>query len=123
MSLTKVVRNSRTETGNLFPEAPRFADAVAAALHRQYGDSHGAIKSVMRTTGVGEKTVKNWFQAKNSPNGESLVCLCRHSDEVLEAVLILARRDKLLKVKKLGEIKLAVKQMLVLIADLDKPTP
>jgi hypothetical protein len=49
------------------PSRSRFADAVAAALHREFGDSHGAVKSVMRVTGVAEKTAKNWFQAKNGP--------------------------------------------------------
>lgn len=119
MSLTKLGRKDQAGTGNMFPTAPRFAEAVAAALHRQYGGSHGAIKSVMRTTGVGERTAKNWFQAKNGPSGESLVRLCRHSDEVLETVLLLSGRERLLKVKKLGEMKLALKKMLTLMSALD----
>jgi hypothetical protein len=120
MSFTKEVRNNRPRTGNTFPAAsPRFTDAIAAALHRQYGDSHGAIKSVMRVTGVAERTVENWFQAKNGPNGESLVRLCRHSDQVLEAVLLLSGREKQLKIKKLGEIRAALKQMLVLLSEID----
>lgn len=119
MSLTKEVRKVRSRQGNLFPAVSRFADAIAAALHRQYGESHGAIKSVMRMTGVSERTAKNWFQAKNGPNGQSLVVLCRHSDQVLETVLLLAGRDKHLKLKKLGELKTALKQMLTLLAEIE----
>ena len=101
----------------------RFADTIAAALLRQYGDSYGAIKAVMHATGVGEKTVKNWFQAKNGPNGESLVRLCRHSDQVLEAVLRMAGRNRLLKVKKFGETKDVLEQMLVLLREIDGLQP
>jgi len=27
---------------------------------------------------------QEWFEAKNGPNGEFLIALCRHSDQVLE---------------------------------------
>lgn len=119
MSLTKEGRKFRSHPGKGFPPVARFTDAIAAALHQQYGDSHGAIKSVMHATGVTERTAKNWFQAKNGPNGESLVRLCRHSDEVLETVLQLAGRDKQLKIKKFGEIKTALRGMLALLAKIE----
>jgi hypothetical protein len=38
---------------------------------------------------------------------------------VLETVLLLAGRDKQLKVKKLGEMKVALRQMLALIAEIE----
>jgi hypothetical protein len=123
MSLTKEGRKNRPDLGRLVPVTGRFTDAIAAALHRQYGGSHGAIKSVMRVANVSERTAKNWFQAKNGPNGESLVVLCRHSDQVLETVLLLAGRDKQLKIKKLAEMKAALKQMLALLAEIDGTSP
>jgi hypothetical protein len=119
MSLPKKGRKDLAPLGNTLPPVSRFADAVAAALHRQYGDSHGGTKSVMHLTGVSERTAKNWFQAKNGPSGESLVRLCQHSDQVLDTVLLLAGRAKQLKVKKLGEIGTALKQMLALLAEIE----
>lgn len=118
MSLSKEVRKSQTDSGNSFPN-DRFADRIAVALHSQYGDSHGAIKSVMRLTGVAERTVKNWFQAKNGPSGESLVQLCRHSDQVLDAVLLLAGRERQVKIRQLNDIKATLKQMLTMISELE----
>ena len=119
MSLPKKGRKDLPALGNALPPVPRFADAVAAALHRQYGDSHGGIKSVMHCAGVSERTAKNWFQAKNGPNGESLVRLCQHSDQVLDTVLLLAGRTRQLRVKKFGEIRTALKQMLALLAEIE----
>jgi hypothetical protein len=74
MSLPKEGRKDRSVVGKVFP-SDRFPDAIAAALHRQYGDTHGAIKAVVHVTGATERAVKNWFQAKNGPNGESLIRL------------------------------------------------
>ncbi|MGE0702961.1 MAG: hypothetical protein AB7P22_03390 [Vicinamibacterales bacterium] len=120
MSLTKEGRKVRSQSGKGFLSTIRFTDAIAAALHQQYGDSHGAVKSVMHVAGVRERTVKNWFQAKNGPNGESLVQLCRHSDQVLETVLRLAGREKHLKIKKFGEMKGLLRQMLALLAEIEE---
>jgi hypothetical protein len=97
----------------------RFADAIAAALHQQYGDSHAAIKSVMHIANVTERTAKNWFQAKNGPNGESLMVLCRHSDQVFETVLRLAGRSRYLKLKTFSDMKGTVRKMAALLADMD----
>lgn len=119
MSVPKMGRKVRSQAGRSFPATPRFTAAIAAALHQHYGASHGGIKSVMHVAGVNERTVKNWFQAKNGPNGESLVRLCRHSDHVLEAVLSLAERHQLLRVKKLGDITNAVRKMLALLIEIE----
>src|SRR5688572_667743 len=97
MSLPKKVRKDQTSDGKVFPSG-RFADAIAAALHREYGST---IKTVVLVTGATERTVKNWFQAKNGPNGESLISLCRHSDCVLETVLLLAGRQDHVTLKKI----------------------
>ena len=121
MSLPKEDRKSRSVGGKVFP-SDRFPDSIAAALHRQYGDAHGAIKAVVHVTGATERAVKNWFQAKNGPNGESLIRLCRHSDQVFETVLLLAGREEHLRVKKLGDLKATLRQMLALISDLEAST-
>lgn len=91
MSLTNDDRKLRPESGNSFPQA-RFAADIARALHRQYDGVHAGVEVVVRLTGANERTVRNWFDAKNGPSGELLVALCRHSDEVLSTVLNLAGR-------------------------------
>jgi hypothetical protein len=63
---------------------------IAAALRRDLGSTHQAIKTVMRWTGASERTVKNWFAARSGPSGEHLVALIHHSDEVFERNLLLA---------------------------------
>ena len=108
MSFLKKGRNFRTESGKTFPKhaaspkhAARIREAdeqdyvitIAVTLHEAYGGTGRAIKTVMAYTGAGERTVKNWFEGKNGPNGENLVALLRHSDQVLEAVLTIAGRD------------------------------
>jgi hypothetical protein len=118
MSLPKEDRRDRTSSGKVFP-SERFADAIAAALHRQYGGANGGVKAVVYVTGATERAVKNWFQAKNGPNGEFLIKLCRHSDSVLETVLLLAGREEQVKVKKIATLKAAALQMLELINELE----
>ena len=58
----------------------------------RYDGMHAGIEVVVQLTGANERTVRNWFEAKNGPSGELLVALCRHSDEVLATVLRLAGR-------------------------------
>jgi hypothetical protein len=91
MSLTKNERKIQSESGKVLPPEP-FAAEIADALHRQYAGTHGAAKLVVQLTGANERTVRNWFDAKNGPSGESLIALCRHSDEVLVTVLRMAGR-------------------------------
>ena len=66
----------------------------------------------MAYTGAGERTVKNWFQAKNGPDGENLIQLMCHSDEVLEAVLLMSGREDILMAKMLVDARDAVVEML-----------
>jgi hypothetical protein len=70
--------------------------AIAAALRGEIGDTHQAIKSVMRWTGGGERSAKNWLVGARGPTGEHLLSLIRHSDAVLDAVLRLSGREAIL---------------------------
>ena len=86
--------------GKTFPNEDRrridrvdFQAAVAAALRRELGGSHRAIKTVMRWTGVSERTAKNWFSGTHVPSGQHLVELMHHSNEVLATVLELSGRN------------------------------
>jgi hypothetical protein len=54
--------------GKTFPggtDRGPYASAIAQALQRGLGDTHRAIKIVMRWTGAAERTVKNWFAGVN----------------------------------------------------------
>jgi hypothetical protein len=74
-----------------------------------------ARKTVMAYTGAGERTVKNWFEAKNGPNGENLIELVRHSDEVLEAFLLMSGREEILTAKKLVDARSILVEMVEFI--------
>lgn len=82
-----------------------YAKAVAQALREDLGETHQAIKTVMRWTGVSERTVKNWFSGASGPRGEHLMTLVRHSDAVLEAFLVLAGREQTVGTKRLIEAR------------------
>jgi hypothetical protein len=94
--------------GIVFPNGKNlgpYSEAVANALKSQLGNSHRAVKIIMRWTGAGERTVKNWLAGFSGPNGHYLVELIRHSDEVLDVVLLMAGRPQVAAAKKLVEVR------------------
>jgi len=93
----------------------RYSAAVADALRHGVGDTHQAIKTVMRWTGANERTVKNWFSGANGPSGAHLVALVCNSDEVLKAFLALAGRGGVFAAKKLVDARDKLAEMLELI--------
>jgi pyocin large subunit-like protein len=108
--------------GKFFPESARnagkglnYASAVAAGLRRELGDTHQAVKTVMKWTGANERTVKNWLAGRYGPNGEHLICLFRHSNEVLDANLRLAGRDEGIAVREIGAVREALASALLKI--------
>ena len=82
-----------------------------------------AIKTVMAYTGAGDRAVRNWFEAKNGPNGEKLIELVRHSDEVLEAFLQMSGREEILTAKKLVDARNTLVEMLKTIDQLQGSDP
>jgi hypothetical protein len=116
MSFTGKDRKIRSKSGKGFPgsgDPPQgFATIVALALHREYGDTPAAVKSVANLAMANERAVKNWFDAKNAPNGFYLVRLLEHSDEVLESVLKLSGRRELLVAKKVHEARIELRELL-----------
>lgn len=97
----------------------RFAELVSEALRKEFGSNRSAVKTIARLVDANERAVKNWFDGTNGPNGEFLVRLCRHSDRVLETVLLQAGRDELVKVRNLIAMRNKLRQMLDLIEELD----
>src|SRR3954471_18353299 len=118
MSFTKTDRKTRSSAGKDL-HAERFADAIAKALHREFDHTHAAIKTVVALTGANERAVRNWFEAKNGPNGEFLIALCRHSDEVLETLLLLAGRRDHLRARKIAHAKDLLQEILALVNELE----
>jgi hypothetical protein len=90
-------RDGKGSTGLSYPRA------IAIALRGELGDTHQAVKSVMRWTGAGERSAKNWLGGTRGPTGEHLVSLIRHSDAVLDAVLRFAGREILIPQMRLRE--------------------
>jgi hypothetical protein len=82
-----------------------YSAAIAYALQSQLGTTHQAVKIVMKWTGAGERTVKNWLAGLSGPSGQHLIDLMRHSDEVLEILLVLAGRQQIAAAKKVVDVR------------------
>src|SRR6476620_10985361 len=94
--------------GIVFPNGATpgpYPTAIANALRHQLGGTHQAIKVLMGWTGAGERTVKNWLAGVSGPSGPHLVDLIRHSDDVLELLLILAGRQQIVAVQRLVDLR------------------
>ncbi len=124
MSFRKKGRKFRPVSGKTFPRASgrvaasygsEFRAVIAETLRDTFGGTRMSVKTVMAYTGAGERTVKNWFEGKNGPNGENLVELVRHSDEVLEALLLMAGREDILAGKLLVDGRDKLIEMLEII--------
>ncbi len=127
MSFHKKGRKFRPISGKTFPKSSdrvaasdsyEFAAVIAETLRGTFGGTRRSVKTVMGFTGAGERTVKNWFEGKNGPNGENLVELVRHSDEVLEALLLMAGREDILAGKLLVDARDKLVEMLEIIDQL-----
>jgi len=118
MSPTEKDRIIRSLTGKQIP-SETFQGAFARALHREYGGTRAAVKTVITLTQANPRAVKNWFNANNAPNAKFLIALCRHSDEVLETFLLLAGRNDPVKTRKVIDLKHKVREMLDLIDALE----
>src|SRR5208282_5820902 len=90
--------------GNFFPNGS-YAVEISLALRQNLGDTHRAVKTLMRWTGASERTVKNWLSGSSGPRGEHLIALVHRSDEVLEAVLRLAGRGQVLLAMKVFDAR------------------
>src|ERR1700756_3975026 len=74
-----------------------FAMKIDAALRAELKDRNSSAKLVAGWTGANERTVKNWIVGRYAPCGRHLVVLAQHSDQVLNAILLMAdRQDRFL---------------------------
>ena len=116
--------------GNFFPGgndrisgATDYAQMVATALRAEVGNSHRAMKTVMRWTGASERTVKHWFAGYHGPGGRYLLVLMRESEAVFEAVLTAAdRRDAVIAARVLAA-QGTLAEAMALVERVDRGTP
>ncbi len=125
MSLNKNDRKIWAINGKEFPNSTNlaspdesFVNVIAGALHRGFGDTRSAVKTVVGLTGANERAVRNWFDAKNGPSGEHLIDLIRYSDDVLVAVLHSCGRDELILAHNLNETRRNLTKMISLLDEL-----
>ena len=45
-----------------------YAQTIAELLRKEHGDSHRAIKQLMRQTEASERTVKHWLSGQHGPD-------------------------------------------------------
>ena len=100
-----------------------FVLAVAGALKRDFGSNSGAVKRVALLANANQRAVRNWFEGKNGPSGEHLMALMRHSDMVLNAVLVLAHRQDLLAGLRLAQAKTQLGEALAMLESIGVDGP
>lgn len=118
-SLNAHLRKSVSEDGQHFSKSGQwhmqklnYRLEIAAALRRELGGSHQAVKASMNWTGASERTAKNWLAGAHGPTGEYLIELMRHSDEVAETVLALCGRNEIRIALELEYLRRALIRML-----------
>lgn len=52
-----------------------YAEIIASLLRQEHGDSHRAVKQLMRQTGASERTIKHWLAANHGPDNVYLLRL------------------------------------------------
>lgn len=72
-----------------------YLNEIRAALRKELGGKGGAVKTIMSWTGASDRTARNWMTGAGGPNGYHLVCLARHSNAVLSAMLVMSGRTEL----------------------------
>lgn len=100
------------EGGRAIPQDSDYAKATGAALRADLGETHQAVKILMRWTGANERTVKNWLAGKHGPSGTHLIGLVRHSKSVLEVLLVLAGQEQKLAVLTLSQVRAVLAETL-----------
>jgi hypothetical protein len=100
-----------------------FAVEIATALKRTLRDRNTRIKTVAGWTGANERTVKNWLSGQYGPRGAHLIVLIQHSDDVLNAVLSMARRHDLVVAQKLVDLEQRMLELVSTVKELRSRDP
>jgi len=95
-------------TGRAALTEAEFAQVIASALKVEFGSSRHGAKTIMKWTGVSQRTAKNWLGGRNAPSGVHLVLLARESNAILKALMLMAERPEM----SLGASLLSLKRLL-----------
>jgi len=90
------------------PSEREFTGRIRQTLRDELGGSRAAAKSIMRWTGVSDRTARNWLNGASSPSGCHLVRLARESDAVLGVILSSSGRSELALSVNLRAVELAL---------------
>jgi hypothetical protein len=115
--------NNSNGDGGVLDGTIDFALEIASALQRTLRDRNKRIKTVAGWTGANERTVKNWLSGQYGPCGAHLVILIQHSDEVLNAVLSMARRHDLVFAQKLVDLEQRMLELMSTVKELRSRGP
>jgi hypothetical protein len=116
-------KNSKESGSDFSVDDHAFAMKIAAALGSELRDQNSRAKLVASWTGANERTVKNWILGRYAPCGRHLVILARHSDHVLNAVLLMADRQDLLLAGKMEDLRRKVLELAAIIGEPNAPGP
>src|ERR1700744_1400051 len=100
-----------------------FAMKIASALTSELKDRNSRAKLVAGWTGANERTVKNWISGRYAPCGRHLVVLAQHSEQVLNAVLLMADRQDLLLARRVGDLRRKVLELAAIMRSLPPMIP
>jgi hypothetical protein len=109
-SIPRLARNLAVRDG--------YASSIAGILRVELGNSHQAVKTLMRWTGANERTAKNWLSGTNGPSGEHLLAIMRNSELVFESVLALIDRRAILSHRKLEDVREALETTARLLTEM-----
>jgi hypothetical protein len=90
---------------------------IGSALRAELKDRNSRAKLVAGWTGANERTVKNWISGRYAPCGRHLVVLAQHSDQVLNAILLMADRQDLFLARKVEDLRRKVFELAALIGE------
>ncbi len=94
-----------------------LATQIGEALRAELGASRRATKTVMRWTGVSDRSARAWLHGRASPSGLHLVTLAAHSDTVMTTLLKLTGRGELEIGLRLKEIEADLVRLLAIVRD------
>jgi hypothetical protein len=94
-----------------------FAKKIASALTSELKDRNSRAKLVAGWTGANERTVKNWISGRYAPCGRHLVVLAQHSDQVLNAILLIANRQDRFLAGKEEDLRRKVLELVAIIGE------
>jgi hypothetical protein len=108
---------SKNKSRNRLLRAQQVKDAVPGQHSLRDKDRNSRAKLVAGWTGANERTVKNWFSGRYAPCGRHLVVLAHHSDQVLNAILLMADRQDRLLGEKVEDLRRKVLELAAIIGE------